>query len=74
MGANTALLDVCDLAEGIIDGIEASNSVNEVLRMYEKCMIPRGRRKVLESRATAESESNFDISGGRLDKQSAMKS
>ena len=68
MGANTALLDVCDLANALIAGVEARASVEEVLRSYEAQIIPRGRTKVLESRAEAESSSSYDVSGGRIEK------
>ena len=67
MGANTALLDTCELAKAIINGIRDESDVEQVLRSYEDIMIPRGRRKVLESRETAESKESFDVSGGRLE-------
>ncbi len=71
MGANTSLLDACELATAIIDGVKHSKTADEVLRPYEERMIPRGRTKVLESREVAESDSNFDVSGGRLEKVNA---
>lgn len=67
MGANTALLDVCDLAKTIISGTQDWSNIDSLLRDYEKTMIPRGRTKVLESREIAESDASFDVSGGRLD-------
>lgn len=67
MGANTALLDVCDLAEAIVAGAEDWSNIDVRLREYEKKMIPRGRTKVLESRGIAESDESFDVSGGRLE-------
>lgn len=71
MGVNTAILDVCDLASGIISGIETGSDLNWVLKLYESTMIPRGRTKVLESRATGESDDAFEISGGRLQRDNA---
>ncbi len=68
MGANTAVLDACDLAQHIIQGIGDGRETSAILRAYEEQMIPRGRTKVLESRADAESDSNFDVSGGRLER------
>jgi len=66
MGANTAILDVCDLAEGIIRGIQGREDLSWVLRAYEGMMIPRGRLKVLESRATGDSDDALEVAGGRL--------
>jgi 2-polyprenyl-6-methoxyphenol hydroxylase-like FAD-dependent oxidoreductase len=66
MGANTALLDVCDLAKAIISGAKDWSNIDTLLREYEKTMVPRGRTKVLESREIAESDESFDVSGGRL--------
>lgn len=47
MGVNTAILDVCDLASGIISGIETGSDLNWVLKLYESTMIPRGEPKSL---------------------------
>lgn len=66
MGANTALLDVCDLANAIIAAAKDWSKIDVLLREYEKTMVPRGRTIVLESREIAESEKSFDVSGGRL--------
>ena len=66
MGANTALLDACDLAKAILGGLKEESYIEHVLRSYEADMIPRGRQKVLESREIAESQESFDVSGGRL--------
>ncbi len=68
MGANTALLDACNLGEGLTKGIQAEEDLQWVLQTYEEKMIPRGRQKVLESRATADSDDAHEISGGRLKK------
>ena len=68
MGANTALLDACELGEGLIKGIQAKEDFQWVLQQYEQKMIPRGRKKVLESRETANSDNAYEISGGRVKK------
>ena len=66
MGANTALLDACDLGRGLTNGIKGREDLQWVLQKYEDVMVPRGRKKVLESRATADSDDAHEISGGRL--------
>ncbi|KAJ9605987.1 hypothetical protein H2200_009836 [Cladophialophora chaetospira] len=66
MGANTALLDACNLGEGLTKGVQAKEDLQWVLQTYEEKMIPRGRQKVLESRATADSDDAHEISGGRI--------
>jgi 2-polyprenyl-6-methoxyphenol hydroxylase-like FAD-dependent oxidoreductase len=71
MGANTAFLDACDLGEGLIRGIQAKEDLQWVLQEYERTMIPRGRKKVLESRDTANSDDAHEISGGRVKKGDA---
>jgi 2-polyprenyl-6-methoxyphenol hydroxylase-like FAD-dependent oxidoreductase len=71
MGANTAFLDACDLGNGLIEGIRVSEDLQWVLQKYEEIMIPRGRQKVLESRATADSDDAYEVSGGRVKKQEA---
>jgi hypothetical protein len=71
MGANTAILDVCDLASGIVHGIETGGDLGWFLKSYENIMIPRGRTKVLESRATGESDDALEVSGGRLQREKA---
>ncbi|EXJ74309.1 uncharacterized protein A1O5_02605 [Cladophialophora psammophila CBS 110553] len=71
MGANTALLDACDLGEGLIKGIQEKEDLQWVLQLYEQIMIPRGRNKVLESRATADSDDAREIAGGRIDEAQA---
>jgi hypothetical protein len=74
MGANTAILDVCDLAEGIIHGVENKGDLSWILKSYEGKMIPRGIAKVLESRATGESDDAFEVSGGRLRRDQTVAS
>ena len=66
MGANTALRDSCELGEGLVKGIEANEDLQWVLQVYEETMISRGRQKVPESRATADSDKANDVAGGRL--------
>jgi 2-polyprenyl-6-methoxyphenol hydroxylase-like FAD-dependent oxidoreductase len=65
MGANTAILDACDLGEGLIKGIKAGEDLQWVIQQYEQIMIPRGRSNVLSSRDVAESDDAHTISGGR---------
>lgn len=67
MGANTALIDVCELAQVIIAAAKDKSDVEPQLRACEAKMIPRGRTKVLESRAITESDKSLDVSGGRLE-------
>ena len=66
MGANTALIDACDLGEGLINGIKVGEDLQWVLQQYEETMIPRGRRNVLDSRDTANSDDASTIAGGRV--------
>ena len=66
MGANTALLDACDLGKGLIEGVKAGEDIEWVLQKYEEIMVPRGRQMVVESRATADSDDARELSGGRL--------
>jgi len=70
MGANMAILDACDLGQGLIDGIRDGTDMEWVLKSYEDKIIPRSRVIVLESRATAEAEDQSEMFGGR-DPQSA---
>ena len=65
MGANTALLDVCDLGKALIDGIKSKADLESVLKFYEDTMVPRGRKMVLESRATGEATASEELAGGR---------
>ena len=65
MGANTALLDSCDLGKALIDGIKAKAELEWALKCYEDIMVPRGRENVLESRATAEAAASEGLAGGR---------
>ena len=66
MGANTAIIDACELGKGLVDGVANGEDLVEVLRRYEEIMVPRGRQMVLESRATGESVDAKEIAGGRI--------
>ena len=66
MGANTAIIDACDLGEALIEGVKTSAPILSVLKSYEDLIIPRGRQKVLESRITGESGDGAELAGGRL--------
>ena len=55
MGANTAILDACDLGMALTAGMRDGRDLQWIMKTYEEKMIPRGRTKVLESRATGES-------------------
>ena len=66
MGANTALIDACDLGKGIIDCFAKDDDLRLTLRQYGKDMVPRGRQIVLESRATGESMDAKEVAGGRM--------
>lgn len=65
MGANTAILDSCDLLHLVVDGIDKGWTVSEVLRAYEEIIVPRGRKQVVESREVGEKGAVSDIAGGR---------
>ncbi len=66
MGANTAIVDACELGKGIIEGFAKKEKLVGVLRRYEEIMVPRGRQMVLESRATGESMDAKEVAGGRI--------
>ncbi|OQU99447.1 FAD binding domain-containing protein [Cladophialophora immunda] len=70
MGANTALMDACDLAKAIIEGVRNSSSVDSVLQAYERVMIPRGREHALASHAVGEGAVASELAGGRLEESS----
>ncbi|KIW80686.1 hypothetical protein Z517_07302 [Fonsecaea pedrosoi CBS 271.37] len=71
MGANTALLDACDLARAIIHGVRTASSVDSVLQAYERVMVPRGREHVLASHAVGEGAVASELAGGRLEEGSS---
>lgn len=66
MGANTAIIDACELGRGIIDVVRIGGDTVEMLRSYTKIMASRGRKEVLESRATGESLDAREVAGGRI--------
>lgn len=65
MGANTAIIDSCELGQAIINGVKEKVDLEWMLKCYEEVMVPRGRAKVLASRATGESTATSDLLGGR---------
>lgn len=65
MGANTAIIDACDLGRRLGKAAQEGSDLNETLKKYEEVMIPRGRDKVLQSRATGDSDVSSEIAGGR---------
>lgn len=73
MGANTGLLDVCDLGPALSEAMTRGKDLLQTLREYEAQMIPRGRAQVLQSRAAGNADDTPDISGGRLDEQKARE-
>jgi len=74
MGANTALRDSCELGIALSKGSkEGAAGLQQILREYERKMIPRGREHVLLSRTDAEADDHIDLSGGRLEKQAEAK-
>lgn len=69
MGANMGILGACLLGNSLLDGLQQGRSVDEILRVYERGWIPKGRQVVLDSRAAGEGDENEDLSGGRLEEQ-----
>lgn len=65
MGANSAIIDACDLGELLIDSTNSKRSLDDVLQNYEKIMIPRGRENVLASRAAGLSSAPESLTGER---------
>jgi 2-polyprenyl-6-methoxyphenol hydroxylase-like FAD-dependent oxidoreductase len=66
MGANTAIIDACELGRAVVEAVGAGQDLVEALGKYAEIMVPRGRTQVLESRATGESEDAREVAGGRL--------
>jgi len=67
-GANSAIQDACDL--GRILGrkyTEDGSDLRLALREYEKLMLPRGRKNVLQSRAVGKSGNLMSMVEGRVD-------
>lgn len=65
-GANTALLDACDLGALIVDHAKHGATINwpDLLKGFEEKIIPRGQEKVLGSREAGE---NWDGITGLVD-------
>ncbi|MCJ1383825.1 hypothetical protein MMC17_006939 [Xylographa soralifera] len=55
-GANTAILDACDLARLLVKSWKEKRDPSGVLHSYHDLMIPRGKENVLSSRAAGEGE------------------
>ena len=53
-GANTAILDACDLGRLLVKSWEEKRDPASVLHSYHEVMIPRGQENVLSSRAAGE--------------------
>lgn len=53
-GANTAILDACDLGDLIVRAHQARKDLASVVERYLEIMVPRGREMVLSSRAAGE--------------------
>ena len=53
-GANTAILDACDLAKLLIASWEEKRDFSAVVKPYKQVMIPRGKENVLSSRAAGD--------------------
>ncbi|PVH94782.1 FAD/NAD(P)-binding domain-containing protein [Periconia macrospinosa] len=53
-GANTAILDACDLGDLIVRAHQAGTDFASVVGKYLEIMVPRGREMVLSSRAAGE--------------------
>ena len=53
-GANTAMLDACDLGKLLVSAWRDKEDSASVLHSYHEVMVPRGRAAVLSSRAAGE--------------------
>ncbi len=65
-GANTAVQDACDLGRLIAEGVRQKQEVDWVLHVYEKKMLPRGRKNVLASRAVGDEGDLMNMVEGRV--------
>lgn len=66
-GANSAIQDACDL--GRILGqrhLEHKRDFKQAIREYERVMLPRGRKNVLQSRAVGESGNLMSMVEGKV--------
>jgi 2-polyprenyl-6-methoxyphenol hydroxylase-like FAD-dependent oxidoreductase len=57
-GANTAILDACDLGKLLIEAQKESRPFESVVAPYTAKMIPRGREAVLSSRAAGNADAD----------------
>jgi 2-polyprenyl-6-methoxyphenol hydroxylase-like FAD-dependent oxidoreductase len=57
-GANTAIMDACDLGRLLIEAQTESRSFQSVIAPYVAKMIPRGREAVLSSRAAGDADAD----------------
>jgi 2-polyprenyl-6-methoxyphenol hydroxylase-like FAD-dependent oxidoreductase len=57
-GANTAILDACDLGRLLIEAQAESRPLQSVVAAYVTKMIPRGREAVLSSRAAGDADAD----------------
>ena len=65
-GANTAVQDACDLGSLLAEAVKGNQDLNWVLHEYEKKMLPRGKRKVLASRAVGDVGDLLSMVEGRV--------
>lgn len=65
-GANTAIQDACDLGRLLGMGIKEHQELDWLLHEYEAKMLPRGREKVLASRAVGEDGDLMAMVEGRV--------
>ncbi|MCJ1475495.1 hypothetical protein MMC13_004158 [Lambiella insularis] len=65
-GANTAILDACDLGRALIRARDEKRDPASVLSPYQKVMLPRGRYNVLSSRATGDVRENVPQTWAKL--------
>ena len=65
VGANTAILDACDLSELIAQAIEedggSQSGIATALEKYHAQMSPRGRDAVLSSRSVGEETGGLPV-------------
>ncbi|KAK5048000.1 hypothetical protein LTR84_006190 [Exophiala bonariae] len=66
-GANSAIQDACDLGRILAQQkINHKEDFEQAIREYEKLMLPRGRRNVLQSRAVGESGNLMSMVEGKV--------
>lgn len=57
-GANTAILDACDLGELLTGAFKEDRDLSSVVTEYNRRMVPRGQYNVRSSRAAGQGEGN----------------